>query len=349
MSGPAEGPGWQFRAETPDGDDNQHACLVRKGCGPMKAAFFEGPGRIVVRETPDPVCPPGGLLTGVDACAICGSDLRAYESGSKRKGEIIGHETVATVIEVGEGVEGFRVGDRITDCPVTCGKCKHCQGGFNNLCLQRGRVGGRPQGGFAELRPVLASAVQGGFVVKVPCDILPEHATLIEPLACVINGIHAAHNLKQILVDLKDERLELAASFGAGHLVNGSRQDPVAEVLRLTGGVGADIVIVACVSAHAQAQALEMAGRNGQVLMFAGLPETSPTATLNTNLIHYHELRVVGARSSVKRQWDAALEMIASGRVNASEIVTHTVPLESIADGFALVKSGKALKVAVKP
>lgn len=342
----------------------------------MKAAFFEGPGRIVVRETPDPVCPPGGLLTGVDACAICGSDLRAYESGSKRKGEIIGHETVATVIEVGEGVEGFRVGDRITDCPVTCGKCKHCQGGFNNLCLQRGRVGGRPQGGFAELRPVLASAVQGGFVVKVPCDILPEHATLIEPLACVINGqekvslrpgdsvvilgagpIGILHLImakergagETVLVDLKDERLELAASFGAGHLVNGSRQDPVAEVLRLTGGVGADIVIVACVSAHAQAQALEMAGRNGQVLMFAGLPETSPTATLNTNLIHYHELRVVGARSSVKRQWDAALEMIASGRVNASEIVTHTVPLESIADGFALVKSGKALKVAVKP
>jgi L-iditol 2-dehydrogenase len=131
--------------------------------------------------------------------------------------------------------------------------------------------------------------------------------------------------------------------------VNGSRQDPVAEVMRLTHGEGADIVIVACVSAQAQAQALEMAGRMGQVLMFSGLPESAPMVTLNTNLIHYHELRVMGARSSVKRQWDMALEMIVSGQVDAEAIVTHTVPLENIAEGFALVKSGKALKVAVKP
>ena len=76
----------------------------------------------------------------------------------------------------------------------------------------------------------------------------------------------------------------------------------------------------------------------GQVLMFAGLPDTSPTATLNTNLIHYHELRVVGARSSVKRQWDEALELILSKQVDASRIVTHTVPLEGIQDGFALIE-----------
>ncbi len=342
----------------------------------MKAAFFEGPGKIVVRDTPDPVCPPGGLLTRVEACAICGSVLRSFEAGSKYQGQIIGHETIATVIEVGEGVEGFRVGDRVADCPVTCEKCKYCEAGSNNLCLQRGRVGGRPQGGFAELRPVLASAVQGGFVVKIPGDILPEHATLIEPLACVINGqekldwrpgasvaiigagpIGILHLLlakrqgagKTILVDLKDERLDLARKFGPEHLVNGGRQDPVDEVMRFTQGEGADIVIVACVSATAQAQALEMAGRMGQVLFFSGLPETSPMVTLNTNLIHYHELRVVGARSSVKRQWDMALELIVSGQVEPQAIVTHTVSLENIVEGFALVRSGKALKVAVKP
>ncbi|HHY76292.1 MAG TPA: alcohol dehydrogenase catalytic domain-containing protein [Firmicutes bacterium] len=342
----------------------------------MKAAIFEGPGKIVVREVPDPACPPGGLLTKVEACAICGSDLRAYEAGSKHQGTIIGHETIATVIEVGEGVQGFKVGDRVADCPVTCGKCKYCEAGSNNLCLQRGRVGGRPQGGFAELRPVLASAVKGGFVLKVPGDLPPEHATLIEPLACVINGqekivwrpgvsvaiigagpIGIMHLLlakrqragKTILVDIKDGRLDVAAKFGPDHLVNGSREDPVEAVMRLTGGEGADIVIVACVSATAQAQALEMAGRMGQVLFFAGLPETSPTAVLNTNLIHYHELRVVGARSSVKRQWDEALDLILSGYIDAGAIVTHTVSLDDIVEGFELARSGKALKVAVKP
>lgn len=342
----------------------------------MKAAFFEGPGKIVIRETPDPVCPPGGLLTKVEACAICGTDLRAFEFGSRHKGRITGHEIVATVVEVGEGVTGFRVGDRVADCPVTCGMCRYCRAGSNNLCLQRGKIGGWPQGGFAELRAVLPSAVEGGFVVKIPGHIPPEQATLIEPLACVVNGnekldfeqgcsvavlgsgpIGILHLIlakrrgagRVIMVDLLDARLEQAAAFGADNVVNGAKTDPVEEILRLTGGGGVDIAIVACVSAKAQAQALEMAARMGQVLMFAGLPDTSPTATLNTNLIHYHELRVVGARSSVKRQWDEALELILSKQVDASRIVTHTVPLEGIQDGFALIKSGKSLKVAVIP
>lgn len=342
----------------------------------MKAAFFEGPGRIVVREAPDPVCPPGGLLTKVEACAICGTDLRAFEFGSKHKGEIIGHETVATVTEVGEGTSGFAVGDMVADCPVTCGTCRYCSAGAENLCERRGKIGGVPQGGFAETRPILASAVAGGFVVKVPASVPPEHAALIEPLACVINGneklkiplgasaailgsgpIGILHLILAkargagcvVMIDLLDERLEAARGFGADHLVNGSKTDPVSEVRRLTGGGGADIVIVACVSSKAQEQALEMAGRMGQVLMFAGLPDSAPCATLNTNLIHYRELRVLGARSSVKRQWDQALELILSGKVDASRIVTHTVSLERIEEGFELVKSGKALKVAVKP
>lgn len=342
----------------------------------MRAAFFEGPGQIVVRETADPVCPPGGLLTRVDACAICGTDLRAFEFGSTRKGEIIGHETVATVIQVGDGVDGFEVGDRVADCPVTCGTCRYCAAGANNLCVRRGKIGGVPQGGFAELRPILASAVSGGFVVKIPRDIPPEQATLIEPLACVINGnekldilpgasvvilgsgpIGILHLIiakargagATILVDLLKERLKAAKGFGADYLVSAAECDPVGEVRRLTGGTGADIAIVACVSSRAQEQALEMVGRMGQVLMFAGLPDSAPTATLNTNLIHYNEIRVLGARSSVKRQWYKALELIQAGQIDASKIVTHTVPLEDIRHGFELAKTGKALKVAVMP
>ena len=342
----------------------------------MRAAFFEGPGRIEVRETSDPVCPPGGLLTRVDACAICGTDLRSYDFGSRHKGEIIGHETVGTVIEVGEGVTGFKVGDRVVDCPVTCGDCRYCRIGANNLCPSRGRIGGIAQGGFAEMRPILASAVSGGFVLKVPESLPPDVATLIEPLACVINGneklefalnttvailgagpIGALHTLlakmrgasSVTVVDLKDNRLSMVERLGADHVVNGAKTDAVAAVRRIHGGAGADIVIVACVSATAQAQALEMAAKRGQVLMFAGLPEDSPTAALNTNLIHYNELKVLGARSSVKRQWELALSLLLEGRIPGSEIVNAWVPLERIEEGFGLVKAGEALKVAVRP
>lgn len=342
----------------------------------MKAAFFEGPGRIEVRDTADPLCPPGGLLTRVEVCAICGTDLRSYDYGSKHKGQIIGHETVGIVIEVGEGVTGFCVGDRVADCPVTCKDCEFCRLGWDNLCLARGKVGGVAQGGFAELRPILPSAVSGGFVVKVPPTLSPETATLIEPLACVINGneklefglnttvavigagpIGVLHLIlarergaaQVTMVDLKDERLALAGPFGADHCINAAEADPVAQVKEVTGGKGADVVVVACVSASAQAQAVEMAARRGQVLMFAGLPESAPTATLDANLIHYNELRLLGARSSVKRQWDLALDLLVSGRVDGSRIVNGTVPLDRIQDGFEMVKAGKVLKVAVKP
>ncbi|MEX0974704.1 MAG: alcohol dehydrogenase catalytic domain-containing protein [Bacillota bacterium] len=342
----------------------------------MRAAFFEGPGRIEVRETKDPACPPGGLLTRVEACAICGTDLRAYEFGSRHKGEITGHESVGTVIEVGEGVTGFKIGDRVADCPVTCGDCAFCRVGANNLCPSRGRVGGVAQGGFAELRPILASAVSGGFVLKVPASLSSDAATLIEPLACVINGnerlkfgfsttvaivgsgpIGTLHLLlakmrgaaSVTMVDLTDDRLSAMKRFGADHLVNGKVTDPVAAVRDIHAGAGADVVIVACVSAVAQAQAVEMAAKRGQVLMFAGLPEAAPMATLNANLIHYNELRLIGAKSSVKRQWDLALGLLETGRVDGSKIVNKSVSLDRIQDGFNMVRSGNALKVAVKP
>jgi L-iditol 2-dehydrogenase len=131
--------------------------------------------------------------------------------------------------------------------------------------------------------------------------------------------------------------------------VNGKKTDAVSAVREIYGGAGAKIVIVACVSAVAQGQAVEMAAKRGQVLMFAGLPETAPMATLNTNLIHYSELRLIGAKSSTKRQWDQALALLTAGRIDGDKIVDRSVSLDRISDGFDLMKAGKALKVAVKP
>ncbi|MGI6644085.1 MAG: zinc-binding dehydrogenase [Bacillota bacterium] len=342
----------------------------------MKAAFLEGPGKISVRTVPDPKCPPGGLLTKVEGCAICGSDLRSWESGTRHVGEIIGHETVATVIEVGEGVTDFKPGDRITDVPATCGVCEFCRRGIQNLCRHRGRIDGPTQGGFAELRPLGRAVLSGGFVLRVPNDLSLEAAVTIEPLACVLNGhekmdiwfdtsvaiigagpigaMHAAvarlrGARKIVVVDLLEKRLQMALPFGADHLVDSSVNDPVKAVLDLTEGRGVDLVIVACVSASAQKQALQMAARNGQVLLFAGLPAEASEVTLDTNLIHYNEITVVGARSSVQRQWELALELIKGGKIDASKIVTHYVGLDEIEDGFRLARSGDAMKVAVVP
>ena len=341
----------------------------------MKAAFFDGPGRVVVREVPAPSCPEGGLLARVRLCAICGSDLRTLLYGPSDGSRIYGHECVLEVLEVGKGVRGFSVGDRVILCPVTCGTCEMCRSGAHHLCLRKGQVRTSTQGGFAEIVPIGAEALRGDFVIRIPDKLGDAEATVIEPLACVLNGnekistgpgktvaivgagtvgslhmqvakIRGAQAV--IMIDLLAQRLAANALFGPDVLVDASSSDPVKTVSEGTGG-GASVVIVACVSGKAQAQALQMAARQGEVLLFAALPAGSPDVPLNTNLIHYKELKVMGARSASRRHFDLALELVMQGRVIVAPLVTHVLPLTEIAQGFELMRSGAAMRVALRP
>ncbi|MDP2858140.1 MAG: alcohol dehydrogenase catalytic domain-containing protein [Bacillota bacterium] len=341
----------------------------------MKAAFFDGPGRVVVREVSIPACPEGGLLTRVRLCAICGSDLRTLVYGPSDGSRIYGHESVLEVVEVGKGVRGFGVGDRVMLCPVTCGRCEMCRSSAHHLCLRKEQVRTSTQGGFAELVLIGAEALSGDFVIKIPDRLDDAGATVIEPLACVLNGNEkistgpgktvaiigagTVGNLHLqvaklrgaravIMVDLLAQRLAANTLFGPDVLVDASSSDPVGRVSEATGG-GASVVIVACVSGKAQAQALQMAARQGEVLFFAALPGNSPGVPLNTNLIHYKELKVMGARSASRRHFDLALDLVMQGRVSVAPLITHILPLAEIAQGFELMRSGAAMRVALKP
>jgi len=103
------------------------------------------------------------------------------------------------------------------------------------------------------------------------------------------------------------------------------------------------------VSAEAQQEALAMASRGGEICFFAALPPGKSDVTLDTNLIHNHELSVLGSRSSGRRHFERAMDLIRSGKVDASMLLTHRVRLADIAEGFNLVKSGEAMKVVVRP
>lgn len=342
----------------------------------MKAAVLKGPQQMCVVEMDLPACPPGGVLTRVNACAICGSDLRLYDYGPADGITVHGHECVMTVLETGEGVTEPKRGDRILVCPVTCGECAYCQRGMQHLCVNKSKVRTVMQGGFAEYRPIGKEAIQGGFVLKVPDELDDMEATLVEPLSCVINGnqklgIYPGSTVviigagpignlhlqmarmrgasQVILIDVLESRLDMNKESGASHLVNSSVTDPVKAVMEFTSGQGAEVVIVACVSAEAQAQALRMARRGGEVCLFAALPDARPTATLNTNLIHNNELTVIGSRSSSRRHFELAIELIRTRRIDPAPIMTHVLPLDRIQEGFQLAKSGKAMKVVIKP
>jgi L-iditol 2-dehydrogenase len=155
---------------------------------------------------------------------------------------------------------------------------------------------------------------------------------------------------KVIVLDTNPERLAMAQRFDIDAAIlstpDGAHREQVAA---LTNGVGPDVVIVAVSAAAAQNDALEMAAKAGRVCFFAGLPKSSPTATLNVNQIHYKELVVSGSYSEKKSDFQAAYALLQSGRFPADRIITHTLPLERITDAFGLMESGAALKVCIHP
>ncbi|MGC8832599.1 MAG: zinc-dependent dehydrogenase [Armatimonadota bacterium] len=347
----------------------------------MKAAVYEGIEQIIVREVPDPsVSPDYPLKIKVDACAICGSDVRTYHHGKSNvvPPQIIGHEVAGTVVEVLDGFKSpFSPGDRVTVAAVvSCGECYYCRRGIQNRCENFTAIGYEHPGGFAQYMVVPSKMVLDGSVNRIPDHVAAKHACIAEPLACVINGqelssvglgqnvviigagpigcMHVAlakalGAAKVILCEVSQPRLEMAKAFGADVYINPANEDAVQRVKEETEGRGADVVIVAAPSGAAQEQALRMAAKRGRVNFFGGLPKDKPTITLDSNLVHYNELFVHGAADSTPRQNRIAAELIASGRINAQALVTHTVPLEGITEGIGIAERGEGLKVVVEP
>ena len=347
----------------------------------MLAAIYEGPGRMELRDVPRPECTDDGLVIRVNACAICGTDVRILGSGQAnvKVPGIIGHEITGMVAEVGRQVTGFGVGDRVAARPnIPCGRCRQCLRGMQNFCTGKDRrsFGYALPGGFAEYMHVPEQALRVGAVFPVPDGADLDEVTIFEPFGCVVNGqemvaptvgdtvaivgagpvgcMHLAlakmrGASKTILVDLLASRLNLASRFGPDALVDSSRDDPVKRVLEETDGQGADVVIVACSAHQPQEQALEMAARGGRVSYFAGLPHDRPSITFNSNLLHYKQLALYGVTGGNFRQHNLAFDLLASRQLDGRALITHRLPLAGVLEGFRIVRAGEGLKVLIKP
>jgi L-iditol 2-dehydrogenase len=232
-------------------------------------------------------------------------------------------------------------------------------------------------GAFAPLMKVPARAVERGQLFKVETDIPSAHMGLSEPLGCVINahgrlniGLHDTVAVigagpigvmhatvsrlqgaqKVWMLDVSLPRLEKAQAFDIDGTLPVSPDGAHLEAMaQLTDGLGPSVVIVACSHPQAQVDALEMAGKGARVEFFGGLPKSAPTATLNTNHLHYKELLVTGSYSEKPQDFQAAQALIQSGRFPADRIITHTLPLGRITEAFPLMESGEALKVCIVP
>ena len=346
----------------------------------MKAAIYEGKEQINIRDVPQPALAEGEILLAIDACSICGTDLRTYRHGDKKitPPRILGHEFCGRVIESRAPDASVKVGDRVVMYIVIFhGNDRYIEMGRGNLSSHRTTMSYHHDGAFAPFMKVPAAAVQQGNLFKVSSAIPSDQMSLAEPLGCVMNAhsrlgiglkdtvavigagpIGIMHAVlarlqgaqKVYLIDNNPTRLEMARRFDIDGTIlvkpDGSHRE---EIVRLTDGIGTDVSIVAVSAAAAQSDALEIAAKAGRVNFFAGLPKSSPIAPLDVNQIHYKELVVTGSYSEKKSDFQAAFALLHSGRFPADKIITHRLPLDQIAEGFRLMETGEALKVCILP
>jgi L-iditol 2-dehydrogenase len=312
-------------------------------------------------------------------CSVCGTDAKIWRAGhpNLRPPRVLGHEVAGEVVEVGEGAGGWSVGDRVqVIAAIPDGTCHECRRGWLTVCPNQELIGYHHDGGFAERMRVPAAALAVDGVNRVPDGLSFAEASVVEPLSCVINGqeharvgdgdtvvvvgagpigcLHvrlarARGAARVFLVELRRRRLELAAGLVApDEAIEAGATDTVAAVRGLTGGRGADVIIVAAASGEAQEDALRMAARRGRVSFFGGLPKDRPTITCDANIVHYREVAIVGSNSSSPAHNRQALELIASGAVPVADLITHRLPLERTIEAIHTVTGGEAIKVTIE-
>ncbi|HEV8638188.1 MAG TPA: zinc-binding dehydrogenase [Chloroflexota bacterium] len=332
-----------------------------------------GVGNVELRDVPEPKAGQGQVVLEVGYTGICGTDLHIYLDEYRCVPPVtLGHEVAGTIAEVGPGVSGWALGERVTTETYfyTCGRCVHCLTGAPNLCPQRRSIGTHVDGGFAGRLLVPADRLH-----RVPEALDLRAAAMSEPLACCIHGlvdlaqirpgdtvvvsgpgpigllclqVARAAGARTVLcgVDGDELRLEIGREVGASHAVNVARE-PLAKLLdELTGGQGPEVVVEAAGAAASLRQCLEVARRGGTVVQVGlyGRP-----IEVDVNLVPMKQLKLVGTFAHVPWAWDRALELMASGRVLTAPLISDVAPLEAWEAKFEALRQKRDCKVLLTP
>lgn len=337
--------------------------------------YAPGKGRVEIREVVEPAVGPGQVKVEVKAAGVCGSDLHIYHDEIAIAIEppvIMGHEFAGVIVELGAGVEGLQLGDRVT-CETTawsCGRCLPCRLGHTNMCAHRKVVGYAVDGCFARYCVVNQRQVH----------LLPENVdflagALTEPLACCVHAVlelttisagdivvltgpgpigllclqlvKAAGGYAIMCGASQDkERLALARQFGADRVVNVEKESAPDLIGRLTDSQGADLFLE-CAGAPAAARlGMEVTRRGGQYTQVGLFPGPFD---LKFDLIAYKELRVTGSLGQRWTSWQRALALMAQGQVNTRSLVSHVLPLAEWREAFRLFEEKEGLKIVLEP
>jgi L-iditol 2-dehydrogenase len=342
----------------------------------MRVATYYSNSDVRLVDMPIPQIGPGELLLRVEASGLCGSDVMEWYRIHKVP-LVLGHEVAGVVAAAGDGVNRYRVGDRIIAAHhVPCNTCYYCLSGNHTVCDTLRKTNFDP-GGFAEYIRLPAINVDRG-VFLLPDDVSFEEATFVEPVACVLRGqrragmrpgcsvlvmgsgiagllhVHLAHALgagRVWATDILKYRLDAAVRFGAEKALY-AREDVPGYLRKVNNGRLADLVIVCTGAEEAMVQALKSVERGGTVLFFA---PTAPGMTfpVSINDIFWrNDITLTTSYAGSPADHAQALELIRAGTLRVKEMITHRLSLAETGLGFRMVvrpEESRSIKVIIEP
>jgi L-iditol 2-dehydrogenase len=353
---------------------------VKKIPSTMQAAVYRGVNDVRLEIVPVPKIQRGELLVRVHTCGICGTDLKKIATGSHSAPRIFGHETSGMVAAIGEGVENFKVGDRVVVFHhIPCGKCYYCEHKTFAQCETYKKVGCtagfEPSGGgFAAYVRVMDWIVRSG-TVPIPDGVSYEQASFLEPTNTCLKGIErlSVQPGETILVigqgpigillsslakragatvitsDLHPQRLTISKELQLGPTINASREDTVSVVKELTEGRGADAAILAVAGNGLIQVAMDSVRPGGRVMLFA--QTVHGQAAIDPAAICVDEKTLLGSYSASVDLQQESVDFVMNREMDLERLISHRFSLAESLAGLDLASHPQpdSMKIVIQP
>jgi len=322
----------------------------------MKAVVVRKVGAFSLEEIGIPEPGPGEVLIETAVTGLCRTDLKIIEVGHRDLvlPRVPGEEVVGTIRALGPGVASHHVGQRVYVYPGTsCGTCKACVQGAENLCHGMKIMGFHRDGGFADyvIAPLKST-------IRIPDGCPFDHAVTAEPLSCCLNALELGGLKPGETIGIWGGGpagaflAKAARAMGADATViepEAGRHRYHERIVYAPADLSFDVAVVAVGSARAYREALACLNPRGRLVVFSGLAKDETEQVVDYNCLHYGEKTVVGAYGCSYRHGTQALEWIHAGRVVVDDLISHRMPLGELERALELVRTRAGLKILLYP
>lgn len=339
----------------------------------MKVAFCYSSKKFLIDDIPKPQINEDEILVKVMACGICGSDIKKIFDDKVKKPIVLGHEVAGDVVEIGSNVKDFKIGNRVVVTHhVPCCNCQYCKHENYSMCRQFKSTNIYP-GGFSQFIRVPKENVSVG-TLKIDKKVSYEEASFSEPLACCLYSLGKINLFQKdfvviiglgtigllfyqlikmnkaipIGIDIDENRVDFAKKFGFDFALNPNKENITEEILNITKGIGADLVILTAVNEKILNQSLSYIRDGGKIIIFAGAIKKE-IAKININELYRREISIIGSYSSSPKHLSRALKLISHGDIDVKSLITRRFPLEEIEKAVELIVNRKAYKIIIEP